>query len=350
MITEPRVFDDDYPATIKHREAELDVLTSAVEPVLDGDRGHDVLIHGSQGVGKSALTRHVLDHLDRQQPTPHARIRCLGKSTAGVLRAILCELPGADPGRTTARETLERELDARVTDPTIVVLDEGGGLPDTETLSVLNGVPKLSWMAICHDQTDWLSRADDQTRHAVTNWTLGLSKYSTAELTDILQERRRVGLEPNVISDEQLWEIADEAAGIARKAIYALRAAANLAAERSHTTIEAVDVADSHARADRRMREDALDSLPFHHHVCYEIVRRRGQLTSRQFHERYDAVADAVYDGRDQTPITKRERRTKLQKLVDYDLLGREGERSGREYQATDASIASPLDLSVPVP
>ncbi|QIO25398.1 hypothetical protein [Haloarcula sp. JP-L23] len=114
--------------------------------------------------------------------------------------------------------------------------------------------------------------------------------------------------------------------------------------------VEHLDVVNSHARADRRMREDALDSLPFHHHVCYEIVRRRGRLRSHEFHERYTAVVEAVYDGRDQTPICRRDRRTKLQKLVDYDLLGREGEGPGREYWPQDASIASPLDLTVPVP
>lgn len=350
MITEPRVFEDDYPATIQHREAELSVLTAAVEPIIHGERGHDVLIHGNKGVGKSALTRHVLAHLDRQQPTQTAHVRCLGKSTAGILRAILCQFRGQTPSRTTARDTLESDLKARITEPAVVVLDEGGDLPDTDALDVLRCVPYLSWIAICHNHNDWLARADDATRHAVTNWTLGLDKYSTAELTDILSERRRLGLEAGVITDDQLATIADEAAGVARSGIFSLRAAATLAEERHHDSIEDVDVADSFARARRRMREEALSSLPFHHHVCYEIVRRRGCCTSHDFHRRYDAVADAVYADRDQTPISKRGRRTKLQKLVDYDLLTREGDRSGREYQPCDASIASPLDLSVPVP
>lgn len=350
MIIEPRVFDDEYPATIQHREAELDVLTTAVEPILEGERGYDVLLHGPQGVGKTVLTRHVLDHLDREQPTPNVHVHCLGKSTAGILRAILSDLPGPDPSRTTARSTLESQLRERITDPTVIVLDEGDDLPATDALCVLQNVPKLSWIAICHNHNDWLSRAADATRHAVTSRTLGLDPYSTAELTDILAERRRMGLEGDVISDAQLTEIADEAAGIARRGIFALRAAAELAVERNHTTIEDIDVADSFARARRQMREHALDSLPFHHHVCYEIVRRRGEVSASEFHERYSAVTEAVYAGRDQTPVTKRERRTKLQKLVDYDLLDREGNGPARRYMARDQSIGSPLDLTVPVP
>lgn len=37
-------------------------------------------------------------------------------------------------------------------------------------------------------------------------------------------------------------------------------------------------------------------------------------------------------------------------KLVAYDLLGRDGEGPGREYWPCDASVSSPLNLTVPVP
>jgi len=350
MITEPRVFDDDYPAQIKHREAEINVLSTAVEPILDGDRGNDMLLYGPSGVGKSALTRYVLDQLDQAQPTAYARVRCLGKSTAGILRSILRQLPGSTPAKTASARSLSSELKNRISEPTVVVLDEGDDLPATDSLSVLRGVQKLSWVAICHDHHDWLSRVDDDTRHAVTSWTLGLEKYTTAELSDILDERRRVGLEHGVVSDRQLEQIADDAAGVARDAIYGLRAAARLAEERSHETIRESDVGDCWARAQRQLREDALDSLPYHHHVCYEIIRRRGPIRSAEFHRQYDIIADVAYSGRDQTPVCKRERRNKLQKLADYDLILQNGERSGREYRPADASITSPLDLTVPVP
>ncbi|MHC3381871.1 hypothetical protein [Haloarcula sp. H-GB5] len=66
--------------------------------------------------------------------------------------------------------------------------------------------------------------------------------------------------------------------------------------------------------------------------------------------DRYDAIAAVAYDGRDQTPISKRERRTKLTKLVAYDFPDCDGEGPGREYWPCDSSVSSPLDLTVPVP
>ncbi|GGM53196.1 Cdc6/Cdc18 family protein [Haloarcula argentinensis] len=350
MITDRSVFRDDWLPDVQHREAEMTVLTDALAPVLDGDRAEDVLLHGPQGVGKTVLTRAALDRLDRQQPTPSAHVRCLGASTAGIVRAILRELPGSDPARTTPRDELIATLQERVTEPTVVVLDEGDDLPETDILDVLRRVPDISWIAICHDEIDWLSRVDESIRHGLNDRSLQLDKFSTGELTDILDARQRVGLESGVISRGQLRTLADDAAGVARRGIFALRAAAELATERSHSTIEDIDVQDSFDRARRQLREQALESLPFHHHVLYEIIRRKGRIRTAAVNDRYDAIAAVAYDGRDQTPISKRERRTKLTKLVAYDLLGCEGEGPGREYWPCDASVSSPLDLTVPVP
>jgi len=154
MITDRSVFRDDWLPDVQHREAEVNVLTDALAPVIEGNRAEDVLMHGPQGVGKTVLTRAALDRLDRQQPTPSAHVHCLGASTAGIVRSILCELPGSDPSKTTPRDELIATLQERVTEPTVVVLDEGDDLPETDILDVLRRVPDISWIAICHDDID----------------------------------------------------------------------------------------------------------------------------------------------------------------------------------------------------
>ncbi|GGK84839.1 hypothetical protein GCM10009067_41210 [Haloarcula sebkhae] len=173
-----------------------------------------------------------------------------------------------------------------MTEPTVVVLDEGDDLPETDILDVLRCVPDMSWIAICHDDIDWLSRVDESIRHGLTDRSPQLDKFTTGELTDILDARQRVGLEGGVISRGQLRTLADDAAEIARRGIFALRAAAELAEERGHSTIEDIDVADSFARARRQLREQALESLLFHHLVLYEIIRRKGRIRTAAVNDR----------------------------------------------------------------
>jgi len=79
--------------------------------------------------------------------------------------------------------------------------------------------------------------------------------------------------------------------------------------------------------------------------VLYEIIRAAGEVDATQLHDRYDAVAERVYRGREQTPISRRSRRNKLRKLREYDLLESEGDSQQRVYSAVDRSIDSAIGV-----
>jgi len=347
MITKTQVFDDTYfPRRLRHREAEMDFVTNAFEPVVRGQQADDVLIHGPQGVGKTILARYALNHLTQRTAVQHARIACLGKSTAGIVRAVLEDLPGPDPHSTMPREDLCLELQERVDEPTIVVLDEADDLPFTDALGRLADVDGLSMVVVCHDDDGWLSHADDSIRHRFVGNTVELGTYGVDELADILEERRQVGLQPGVIDEDQLRTLADMTAGKARRAIFALRAAAELAHDRRHRQVRSEDIDDSLDRADQRLREEHLASLPFHHHVVYELVRRHGPLTSSELHETYERTAESLYRSTERTPIGERARRNKLSKLEAYDLIEVLGANRHREYRVCDRAVASDLEIA----
>ncbi|WP_253739100.1 AAA family ATPase [Halohasta salina] len=100
------------------------MLADAFEPAIAGRRPADVLIYGPSGVGKTVLARHTFKRLQRQATVDFAHVRSLGKSPAGIARAVLNAL-GGDPTRTTPEAELWRRLHKRVERPLIVVLDEG---------------------------------------------------------------------------------------------------------------------------------------------------------------------------------------------------------------------------------
>lgn len=343
MLTDPDVFSDDYRLRqLLHRDGEQEQLARALDPALDGDRADDVLLHGPQGVGKTVLTRHILRRLNRRAGIQSVTCQCLGETTAGIVRQALRGL-GADPASNTPQEDLCLQLRDRVDEPTVVVLDEADDVPDTDALGRLWDVPEISVVVICHNRQRWLSRLDDRARR---RWHDGieieLERYGPAELADILGPRARKGLAPNVVGRKQLEEIADYCAGSARTGIQTLHATATVAIERRREEIRPEDIPDGYERAKRWIRESHLESLGFHHHVLYELIRQAGSTDGEPLHDRYDQVAKVVYEGRPQTPISRRARRYKLEKIEEYDLI-----EQTDGYSVLDETVRTSLSICI---
>ncbi|GGN84468.1 Cdc6/Cdc18 family protein [Haloarcula pellucida] len=349
MIVDRSVFDDSHlPQRLQHRDAEVNQLARALEPAKQGDPADDLLISGPPGVGKSVLTRHTIDRLATRADVQYARIECMGQTTASIIRDVLGAI-GDRPPQNTAREDLCLQLRERVTDPVVVVLDEASEVHETKALDRLADVEYISMVVICYDPDDWLSQAPNRIARRFHGRQLRLDRYGVDELADILEPRAREGLEHGAVARDQLETIADEVAGVARFGIYSLLAAATLAKDRGHDEVLDVDVADAYPLAQEWMRQAALDSLAFHHHVLYEIIREAETIDSRTLHQRYDAIADDIYAGRQRTPLIKRTRRDKLAKLHGYDLIGQEGGTKDRIYWVLDESVRSGYDIDVRV-
>jgi len=348
MITDPRVFEDAYlPRELFDREGAVEELSRAFDPALDGVRADDVLIAGPSGVGKTVLARHTLGKLEAYAAIDHTHIECLGTTTGEVLRTALREHRApVDVALNTPVDELREQLRGAVDQPYLLVLDEADALPDTETLEYVTHIPQVSVVAICHDAERWLSRVPRSFRQSVST-PIRLKRYGVDELSSILRARADQGLPPDVVTDDQLRTIADEAAGVARYGIQALRAAAELATERGHHHIRDIDVDDSFERAQHRIRQANLRSLPFHHHVLYALVHGAGGLPASELHARYEEVAQRLYYGHDLTPIGRRSRRNKLAKLQEYDLIEYEGPAQNRVYRVLDESIEPPVGIGI---
>jgi Cdc6-like AAA superfamily ATPase len=155
-----------------------------------------------------------------------------------------------------------------------------------------------------------------------------MDKYHDEQLYDILSARAKWGLDEDVITDDQLYRIADAAAGDARLAIGILRTAAGKADRENHEHItdDILLAAAEDARA--QITQKSLDSLTPHQRVVYDIVCDYGPLGPSKIYDRY---TDEVDD-----PRTKRTVRTYLSKMTQYNLLRADGSSRDREYTSID--------------
>ncbi|GGL55276.1 Cdc6/Cdc18 family protein [Halocalculus aciditolerans] len=337
MILHPQVFTDEHlPRVLAHRGGPLAALEQAWRPTPYGQSLKDVLISGPSGVGKTVLARYALTELEDAHGIPWTHVKTMGDTTGDVLRNVLDAYParvqihGNEPV-----DDLVWTLRDVVTDPYVVILDESDDLPETDVLQALAGVAGIATVAIVHHPDEWLARVD----HWEAAEHVALDRYHVDELVDILRERADRGLEPGAVDDRQLESIADEVAGVARYGIQSLLAAARLAVNRGHTRILGADVRDSYALAREEIRASNLESLPFHHQVLYALMYELGDASAGDLHDYYDERAPAYYEGRTLAPIKRRERRKKLQKLIDYDLLAGEGQGKGRSYALVDGEV-----------
>jgi hypothetical protein len=78
--------------------------------------------------------------------------------------------------------------------------------------------------------------------------------------------------------------------------------------------------------------------------VLYELIRDAGKITGRELNQRYEAVVERVYANRERTPISRRDRRNKLNKVRAYGLVERERLDHRWLYSVVDRTLSISTD------
>ncbi|WP_435319187.1 Cdc6/Cdc18 family protein [Haloarchaeobius sp. TZWSO28] len=333
MITDPRVLREEWvPSEVRHRNAELNQLSTALRPVAGDDRPGSAFLYGPPGAGKTCCAQYIVEQFCREvRDVAHQYVNCWSDSTRFAVLERLLENLGA-VGDIHRQSTPADELVRRLRDhgePYVVVLDEVDVLRDTDVLYDLYQIPDVAVVLIANDEEEFLANLDPRLQSRLRTCTsIRMPPYATDQLVSILSDRVRLGFEPDSVATAQLERIADAAAGDARLAIGILRTAAQAAQEEGSETLAADHVTSAIPAAEHDMRRSTLSKLSAHQRVLYEIVRERGEVSSAALHDAYE---ERVTD-----PHVRRTRRKHLHKLCEYDLLAKEGEGRARTYRVVE--------------
>jgi ORC complex protein Cdc6/Orc1 len=211
--------------------------------------------------------------------------------------------------------------------PCVAILDEVDQLADKSLLYDLYRIQDLSLILIANDEIDLFGGLDDRLNSRLsTGARIRFSSYHDHELASILSDRVRWGLEPDVVTEAQIKQISDTAAGDARVAIGVLRNAARTARADGTGGITEVHIQSAISDARREIRQQTLDKLTRDQLTVYNILEETGPLKAGALYEQYRKQME--------NPKTKRTVRNYLQKLEHYNLVASSGENRGREYRA----------------
>jgi len=334
MIRDARVLRAGFvPREIEHRDAEVNHLSSVLEPITNGEPADTAVVTGPSGTGKRCISKFVTERLREEVlDVESTYVNCWRNYTRfRTLYQILDDLGATiDIHRqSTPHDELVDRLQQHDGPRTVVILDEVDQLEDPSVIYDLHSLPQFAIICIANKEEELFGRVDDRLVSRLrSSEHVRMDKYHDEQLYDILSARAKWGLDEDVITDDQLYRIADAAAGDARLAIGILRTAASKADRENHKRITDDILLDAAEDARAQIKQKSLDLLTPHQRVVYDIVPEHSPVGPSEIHERYSEEVD--------DPRTKRTIRTYLSKMEQYNLLEAEGTSRDREYRAID--------------
>jgi orc1/cdc6 family replication initiation protein len=332
IITDPAVFQEDWvPADLRHRDAELNLLSTALEPVLAGEPAGDVFVWGPSGSGKTSAARFLLGELrERADELTTHYLSCWSERTRHRVLYNVLEGVGAapdEPQTAISAGELHTRIERAVDGPAVVVLDEVDQLETPDVLYDLYHTPGLALFLVANREDQVLSRLEPRLRSRLANATsVQFDRYDIEALVAILAQRAEHGLHPDAVERHHLEHIADAAAGNARDAIRILATAARLAASEGETSLSTGRIDQAVPAARTELRETRRERLGEHQYALYAVITDAGEISPGEAYERY---AERVEE-----PRSRRRVRDYVRKLAEYGLVAVHGQNRGRRYEA----------------
>ena len=282
LYTNRDSLSEDYtPETIVGRDNEISKYHAALQPVINGEQPSHIFLYGKTGVGKTAVTRYLLQQLERDADEYDidlsvAFLNCEGMNSSYQVAVNLVNRlrPTSDHIANTGYpqhevyEFLWNELD-EIGGTTILVLDEVDNIGDDD--SILYQIPrarsngniaeaKVGIIGISNDLA-FRDNLSAKVRSSLCEKSISFPPYDAGELRAVLRQRADTAFHDGALADDVIPLCAAygaQDAGDARKALDLLREAGDLA--RSDGANEITTDHVKQAR-DALEREELLDGI-----------------------------------------------------------------------------------------
>lgn len=332
MITDARVLQQEFiPREVRHRDSEVNYLSSILEAVTNGNSTEPTLLYGPSGVGKTCIAQYIVEELRGNVVDLNTQyVNCWEDYTR--FKTLYQLLDGIGEAYDIHRQSTPRDLLLdRLRDydeaPYVVILDEVDQLQNKELLYDLCRMRELTLILIANREEELFSPLDERLHSRLRNANrIHFNQYGHDELVSILRDRARWGLAEEAITASGLQQIAERAAGDARVAIGILRKAARTANQNGQSRIHPSVIADVVLEAKLEIERETINRLTPHQKTLYNIINEAEEINPPTLYEQYSNLVE--------DPKTERTVRNYLAKLEHYNLIIAEGNTKARVYRA----------------
>ena len=343
IIKDARVLKQQFiPGRVLHREGQLDAIRSCVKPVLKDLEPRNIFIYGAPGTGKTCLSRFVSEELSTHSASVQSSyINCWECSSRfkilyNILQDMGLTLSVHRKGTPTDEllESLRKRLEERYC---VIILDEADKLDDDKVLYDLATSRGACLILISNSETA-LHGADPRVRSRLASAEhVEFPVYSEGEVLDILMDRRKWGLLPGVIANDQLERIASASGGDSRIAIDTLRIVAEDAENQDLEKIPDSLIGKALPKAAQSSAERSLDMLAPHQRIILEILGAGKPMDGGELFREFQGIAnDRGVDG-----VVDRTFRNYLERLMKVGLVRSEGSSRWKTYSLAGQESSS---------
>lgn len=298
LFDEKVVLEEEYqPENIVERDAELDAYKEALKDVLFGRNPPNVFVYGKSGLGKTAVTRHVLTNLVEEAETRDEADdlqvlwhNCNDDSVYGALRSVINEFrddhekqfPKKGLSTSDALEEFFEELEARG-GTFLLVLDEIDHLDNLNSL--LYELPR----ARSNDYLDdarigvigisnnykFRQSLSDKVKNTLMETEISFSAYEPQQLQTILEERIDRAFVDGACDESAVARaatIAGRDVGNARQALDLLKEGGEVAEAKGDDVVTDSHVMEAEDRVERGQALNKIYDQTLHGQLILETV------------------------------------------------------------------------------
>lgn len=376
------------PEEIVGREDEKREYVNALKPVVNGFSPDNVFLIGPSGVGKTALTRHVLGDLKGQAGMDSVTIRRVNCEGVGGETTLMLEIANqfrepdekfATTGykKARARDLMFQEIN-REGGTVLLVLDELDTVPELDTF--LYQVPRAHETGKVDEDVDvgligisndplFLDELSEDRKNTLAETLIEFSEYDANELRAVLSHRAALAfkesevvdspsgpaVESEVLSDDVVPLAAAHATkgtGDARMGISLLRMAGDIARDTGSETVEKDHLEMALEQYQQEKIHGAVERLEDTAKVIlYALISLDEERAeddalprSREIASRYQDLHDRM--GMD--AVSTRQVRKHLSKLEHLGLAEATKQRGGGSGTFTEWELNYPADVIIP--
>lgn len=356
IFADEDVLREDYqPETLEERDEELDEFKAYLQPVINGKQPRNIFLYGKTGVGKTATTKYLLNHLQtdakRYEDLSISTIYCncedltssyqLGVELVNQLRPPDKQISATGYPLTEVYSKLYSELES-LGGTVLIVLDEVDHIGDDDSIlyqlprARANGYLDTTKVGIIGISNDFKFREalDPRVEDTLCEREIHFPPYDAVDLRTILSRRAELAFYDSVLEGEVIPLCAAFAAqdrGSARQALDLLFEAGDLARRTSEEQVTETHVREAKEQLEKRQIEQSLLDLTVHGHLAlFAVATLAGETKTParkgEIYSQYQSIVSYL----DKDPLSDRSVHSHLNELTMLGILNRREFNEGR--------------------